>query len=471
MNRHRFLLTSAAGTAVLALPWIPGPPVLAQGVGADLGLKIADKIGDHLLDTVLTKGADAIGLGGVMSFLGMGDSATDNGEVLAKLDTIQQELAQIGAAVAALQSDMERQFAQTDYDVVIGGAIQSLIDKNESLTDDFRTLLGMRGDTSGLRADMASKMSGDFLDCLAAWNNAMTGSHGTTSLIAGWSKVVASSGPFFNRAMAARIQQQWAYFDAQQALSVTYLIEHYNATRQKSRVRPVLDAWMRNRQHQLTLLRGTFETSDTFPAIGADGRKTVQTTRLRALPPNTIVDHKNLLMWYLAVGPYVPQGSETVDFDCPEPGSTIQPQQGAQDAASIAFTDLTVDTSKAVARATGVGMWQLPGSDDFEKMIAAAGGVAGTQNDAFMMAMEAAGFTFPLGLTREQWSIWAFASPSGIERLHPDCNSGTHRHQQIFYGNAQFNDGGALTTPAGDPTTSAMIIYKRGLEQGEAYFY
>ena len=112
--------------------------------------------------------------------------------------------------------------------------------------------------------------------------------------------------PMYGPDDAMAIQQQWNYFDAQQAMTVNFLVEQINlipnlsAEGRLRQQRALIEEWTNIRQAQLALLRGCASPADDFPIIDGD-LITYRRTMLPAPPPNCAIDKKSNKMWYLTL--------------------------------------------------------------------------------------------------------------------------------------------------------------------------
>ncbi len=458
MNRLRFVQTTAAGVAAagIATSIRPASVLAEETAEAGLGMTIAQKIGGSLVDNSLGY-FEQLGLGSMMSFLGVGDSSDEElSEIINTLSEIQEELHTLQHSVDDLRTDMDKELALVDYDVLIG-PVQGLIDANKQLTTDFVVLLGaQRGQVNSVKKDIRTLMDADFLKGLNTWNSWLTGSSGQTSLLAAWSQAVCrNSGNFFNWGAAERIQKQWEFFDAQQALTVAYLVEHYNTNGDTDMVTSTLAAWQANRTAQLALLRGTTSQLDRFPVVGADGKRSaVETPLANALPPDTMVSIKTSLMWYLYVSPRVQMGPS-----------------GATDLARYYWPAMTPWCNKA-ANATGKTGWNAPSSDEFTQLAKECGGSAGGDTDSFRSQMIQQGLRIsPLGI-----HIWTSTRVNYTVVTGRHCGGGGKFGWESCYNTTTPADGFTYYSEFGSPQTAqggdgAMVMLCRQLSDGEAYWY
>lgn len=100
---------------------------------------------------------------------------------------------------------------------------------------------------------------------LETWHDVLTGANGQTSLIRASSRAVFKKQSIFNQRQVQIVQEYWEYFDAQQALTVSYLIDFLNATERHDETRTLISRWYRNRDAQLAEIRGCAAPIDVFP--------------------------------------------------------------------------------------------------------------------------------------------------------------------------------------------------------------
>ncbi|HEY2069839.1 MAG TPA: hypothetical protein VGG48_09820 [Rhizomicrobium sp.] len=261
---------------------------------------LAESIGSQLLEGALGE-ASGIALGSILESAGLDPSGM--GEVNAKLDKILAELEAIKTELDKLVVDLDEKLGQLSYDVAIK-PIQKLVDTNVTLGKYFTALTEPGADINGLKADIATLMDADYLAGVETWHNTLCGLTGQTSVLNAWSVAVAAKAtPFFGFAESQRIETQWAFFDSQQAMTVAYLIEHYNANKSaqtdSSIVLDTLRTWQQNRVTQLQMLRGMTRQYDDFPILGDDGKATTVRTPLSFLPQCTLLWHRPEGNWLM----------------------------------------------------------------------------------------------------------------------------------------------------------------------------
>jgi hypothetical protein len=323
MNRRTFLQTSLAAAALSSARSLS--QLLAQEGAAtsSIGLTLAGSIGKSLASGVLGSiGAAAFGqimsaMGVDMSGLGAVNRKLD--EILGQLNKVLAQLDALNVEVGKLQSSMDHQFADLDYKTQFG-YVRPLIDRNLEIARQFTLLLqASQDDARGLRDRISEKLfDGDYLSGLQTWKGALLGydAQSSSGLIRGFSHAVylrtkpmfgvELMNPMYGPDDAIAIQQQWDYFDAQQAMTVNFLVEQINLIPNLSaegrihQQRALIEEWTNIRQAQLALLRGCASPADDFPIIDGD-QITYRRTMLPALPPNCAIDKKSNKMWYLTL--------------------------------------------------------------------------------------------------------------------------------------------------------------------------
>ena len=170
-----------------------------------------------------------------------------------------------------------------------------MIAANDTLKDRFKDLLALKDQkqidaTKKLITDL---IHSDLLKALATWNNCLMGGANQTSVIKAWGTAVYTHYyPVFGPDAAKAIQAQWDFVDAQQALSVMYLVEYYNEQGMPESAFSTINEWQQNRKAQLALLCATIKASDSVYTLtkASDGKysQTWDVFALRALPPGII---------------------------------------------------------------------------------------------------------------------------------------------------------------------------------------
>jgi hypothetical protein len=223
----------------------------------------------------------------------------------------------------------------------------------------------------------------EYQNGLATWNNALIGGNGQTSLLGAWGSVVFNQDPhFFNTAQAAKIQDRWDSFDAQQAITVWCLVEGYNGglVRQPELAIKTLREWWKNRNVQLGVLRGSTASVDTFDEV--DGNRTVTvTTKMNFMPPDTLYSKATQKLWMLT--PYGPARTDD--------------SYGNVNAAFRKWVDSSANKTGIGARGARDTAWQVATDDDLVKLAIECGGSMGPGNDrdTFASALQQHGFHIP----------------------------------------------------------------------------
>jgi hypothetical protein len=279
-------------------------------------------------------------------------------EMSHKLDRILAELADLRTAVDNLAKDLKTAAANQAYDLAASGVL-GLISVNATLNREFRSLLTAKPDEQlsikqSITAEFAKLPTG-----LATWDECLRGASGQTGLIEGWAwKIRMKCADWFSPRSAAAIQSHWDYFDAQQALTVAYLVEFHNQRKERTMARSVLETWSQNRQLQLRMLRGTSRHEEKVIDSWADvdiepdkellidlGASNVQvknpdptpltvvvpnwaTMPLSSLPLNTAIHISSSTMWCLEIGEEVSANSIETYGDKKIPFHAIYPSVG-----------------------------------------------------------------------------------------------------------------------------------------------
>jgi hypothetical protein len=289
---------------------------LATTIGESLGKGALSYVGGQAFGQILV-------LAGVDS---------GQAEMSRKLDQILAELADLRTAVDKLATDLQKVGADVMYDVSVTGVL-GLINVNTTLNDAFRTLLMAEPEEQlKIRESITSELE-KLTTGGATWDNCLRGGSGQTGLIEGWGrKVRANSADWFSPGSASAIQSQWDYYDAQQALTVAYLVELHNLREEPTMARRALETWSENRKLQLGMLRGTLRHEEKVIESWMDVRiepgqellinngasklpvKNCTSTsvtvrapnwtpmRLNFLPPNTAIHISSHTMWCLTIG-------------------------------------------------------------------------------------------------------------------------------------------------------------------------
>ncbi len=260
-RRHLIRRTAASAVALSLGDGLLLAPARAQ-VAGELGMNIAGSLASMVVTSALGKGFDAIGLGSVWSFLG--GPSDNSAAILEQLSKIQTQLDTISSAIAALGDQLRLYMAQSTIQVATGGPIQLLIAKNATLTRLTRELLRAAPSAkSKFLDDIKVQTDALLISGPETWHNAMIGLPGSTGILQAISSLAAASGqPFYGLTAARLTTSLWRYYDAQQALTMAYVIEHYRSSGQDPM--DVLETWSLNREEQLAKLRGVAVAEDVF---------------------------------------------------------------------------------------------------------------------------------------------------------------------------------------------------------------
>ena len=351
---------------------------------------IAVTIGSSLAEGALSDGA-SFGLGQVLSLMGVDVSGL--GEVNAKLDEIIDRLKKLQASIDDLSKYLHNALSQLSYDLAIQ-PLDPLIAANDTLKQRFKDLLAL---TDQKQIDQMKKLitdiiHNDLLEALATWNNCLMGGANQTSVIKAWGTAVYTHyNPVFGPAAAQSIQAQWDFVDAQQALSVMYLVEYYNEQGLPESAYNTINEWQQNRKAQLSLLCATTQTMDSTYTLnkGSDGKvfQTWAVFALRSLPPGII--KVGDLFWSQNIVLQLPMLWWLFYHNDPATGFAIQPQ--------------------LIGGETG---WCVPPLSVLEDFLSKINAQIGQSHDHFADAVNAAGFKSSTGaLVRSLWFWEYYANP------------------------------------------------------------
>jgi hypothetical protein len=355
-------------------------PNVAQAEKSSLVNSIAETVAKGALDQITGQAMNA-----VLSFAGFdlnGDGAisTKLDEILAKLDQITATLANIQASIDNVMRKMQKGQSQIDYDLNVK-PLQNLIDKNASLLAAYRTLAQVSGaEADQARATIAGLRDSAFLQSLETWNDALCGLSSQTGLIAAWnSRVRYFYAPLFEPASAKDIQDHWDLFDSQQALSVNFLVHYYYDTNQPTQARATLATWLKNRNQQLTLLRGGTRQEDTAYIFDpATCQLTQSTQTLKAFPPMLICHllDNQWWLWGLRVDAAYLQGLQEPGGSWTYPGTVFSwanQDNGLQLSWSYVTTPIAAAFLKACGGQLGIGYGDLYTQEHWKSALTAKG--------------------------------------------------------------------------------------------------
>jgi hypothetical protein len=239
-------------------------------------------------------------------------------EMNAKLDQILQQLKQIENDLTALKKSLNLKFGQLDYDEVtnpiepiisLNGALNI---KNGALNIKYKNLASSTdlAEIRSLKEEIRTALYGpnDLDAAMETWHNSMCGFNGNTSIIKAWGVVVYNNNPLFGLAASQAIQKNWEWFDAQQAMTMNYLVERCNSSNLSRLVPEKMERWRAYRLDQLALLRGMVKTTDIHYSIDVQTqRASSYLTLLKVLPAGVLIDLETQVMWALNVGSPVRQ--------------------------------------------------------------------------------------------------------------------------------------------------------------------
>jgi hypothetical protein len=295
----------------------------------------------------------------------------------------------------------------------------------------------------------------------------MCGFNGNTSIIKAWGVVVYNNNPLFGLAASQAIQKNWEWFDAQQAMTMNYLVERCNSSSLSRLVPEKMERWRAYRLDQLALLRGMVKTTDIHYSIDVQTqRASSYLTLLKILPAGVLIDLETQVMWALNVGSPVRQD---IFWNNQGKDNTSGQAMWAANSA-VRPSGCTLGTSYATKTAAEYWFffnsgqcvnWRIPKSDELLKLMTKCGGqVGGSGADRFQAAMQGKGFNFPSGQVR----LWT----SSTSINYGDCPNGRcdpNPHYQVLV------EGDDWWNPASKADDTAMVVYCRNLQPGEADLY
>lgn len=443
VSRASFLVSGTAALAATALPWsralaAPALDITAGGIALSIGQSLASgAIGS----------IGSFAFGSIMSAMGV--DLNGQGAMNAKLDAILAKLDELQNSVTALTRFIEAEDAQIEYDTAYA-SVQPLIDANKTLSGHYSDLLKL--DPKAHAGQVISKI-GDierlindptYLRGVETWHNALSGLNGQTSLLRAWGKAVfhEPSASIFDQTQAGKIQSRWDAFDAQQALTVAYLVDHYNSKLipEPATAQRILAQWWGNRQVQLQALRGCVKKVDVFPQAH-DGNIVNVTTNLVFMPDTMVYSRQSNCMWCTV--PYGP-----LDFSNTEPGI---------------LNFIVARAENDAASRTNTAGWFLPSQDELYHFAQECGGHFGFGTDLFTAEMNSHGFKIPDGAQLASNCRAAF-------RYLPRTNDPATRGPQVKL--SVFCDVlNQYGTSGREFPTHAYLLLKRPLNSGESYWY
>jgi hypothetical protein len=293
LSRRALLHAASAAVATTVLvPSIKPPLAWGQETGGatSLAATIAGSLAKGALGSV-----GSFAFGQMMSAIGFDMSG--QAEMNAKLDQILGKLDALQSSVDHLHDYLSSELTQMQYDQAYA-QVQPLISQNKHLNEKFKYLLtASKENVKKTKIEIAFAIENTtYQSGIETWHDVLTGANGQTSLIRAGSRAVFNKQSIFNRRQAQIIQQYWEYFDAQQALTVSYLVDLLNATNRRDEAGTLISQWYTNRDAQLAKIRGCVAPVDLFPKIR--GTAVVeQRTALNALPQGTLYSKATSLMW------------------------------------------------------------------------------------------------------------------------------------------------------------------------------
>ncbi len=243
-------------------------------------------------------GAGSMAFGEILSLAGADISG--KAEINAKLDEIIDQINQLQQSVNKLTDFLGKQLSQLEYDLALQPVLK-MIDTNTTLARLFNDTLSMKApaDIARVVDEAVELIDREYLGAVETWNNALVGVANKTSLIKSWGVSVYKNhssvftGSIFGLNEAQAIQSQWDYFDAQQALSVMYLIEYQNKKGLKPTAMRIFNDWQNNRKVQLSLLYANITPSYNVYSLSSDSSSKytmkAEQVSVASFPVNSIV--------------------------------------------------------------------------------------------------------------------------------------------------------------------------------------
>jgi hypothetical protein len=417
----------------MASPAVAGKGLLGS-VASSLGKELASGAAGDL---------GSFGFGQIMTLAGI--DLSGQREVEQKLDEILQAVQNLAKSVEDLKADMDTQLSALKYNVAYT-SVQRLVADNAFLGKAFASLLKAgKQEADNSRIEIDHYIAANLLAGPDTWHQALSGLGGQTGLLEAWSKAVfQKASGWFGPSQAKAIQDQWDYFDSQQALTVNYLVEHYNLNKEPQAAKDLLRSWAANRRAQIFMLRGAQRRSDTFTTIDDAGRATEVGTGVKILPPCTLI--RNSLMWCLAIPPRIQQFDNDAAFN----GAADQCQRMVEAVTLVSTSDMTSIPVQT--------WWRIYDVDTMIWFMQDCGAALGGGSDNFQAAMQRKGFVFQAaeGLPR----FWTTTQRSALT-LPP-------QNRRVA-----LNEGREWSNPEYDINAQASLLFGRPLTPGESdnYWY
>jgi hypothetical protein len=430
---------AGAGVLMLPLPAAAQQAVAAAAAESAAG-SIASSIGSKLASGMAGAVASAA-LGQVLKLAGL--DMDGQAAVLAKLDEILQRLDAIEFQVKSFRASMDKQLSKLDYNVT-HQSIEPLINLNAGLRRHFNSLAHTSADKLPQAKESIRALFGSLRLDLApeTWHDALVGAGGQTGLIEAWAAAVyANHADWYGEDAARKVQRQWDYLDGQQALSVNYLIEHYNDQGLTELARDTLAQWHENRVQQVRLLRGMLRDSLAWRAIDRAGQVIEGRFALNHLPEHIAISPATRIMWLIVISTPVRMDRSKAAF---------QQEVDRYAATAFALTGVGGDEAPPANR------WRLYDSPAILQLLKDCGGTVGgraSDPDIFAQALRNHGFS-----TYNDQRLWTandFQMPAPIP----------------IYGRTAFVEGQSWWHYQRDPDATASLLLGRDLAPGEDAHY
>ena len=319
----RSLLLRGGGSAIaIALAGLPLPASAQAAAGALTGADLLKKLGGSIANGVVS-GLAHYAFGQILSAAGVDMSGLK--EIQDTLNQIQNSINQLSRDIASLKDVLQKELAELRYDVAYQ-QVAALIATNKELLLQSATLVSMPpGDLRDAQKNKMNRMiERNLLTGPHIWQDALSGAGGQSGLIAAWGRAVFRTYSVYGPVQAAAAQKNYDFFDAQQAITVAFIIDYWKEQGNLARANQTRRDWYAARDGQRGLYRGGDRQYDEMPVVDDNGRfssdiaKTAANSFIpSALPARTLFSKTNGLMWLLYGSPIVlgASGPSWSDFD------------------------------------------------------------------------------------------------------------------------------------------------------------
>lgn len=252
--------------------------------------------------------------GGFMSLIGLGgnpDKAALEAaqQEMAKLNQLSTKLDDLDKHISTIEANLSKSINQSTYIGLSSGKAATYVSYNRTIEQKISDISSFKGTVDKRKAlmdDLNQYIKDNLVqnEIMIEWDIVMAGSslgNVNDGLIVNWSKLVAQTDlTQYGAQQAQDIQNQWDYYQGQQAQSMIYLVNYYKYNNfQDDYILSKLNQWQQLRIHQLGVLKGNLNAFDHFYLPGSAGSTAPVdiATRVAALPQDTVVDRTNKTMW------------------------------------------------------------------------------------------------------------------------------------------------------------------------------